>query len=117
MSDEPCTPLTERALDIAVERRAELALVRAAGEIDLCTAPMLAEALGRQRGPVVLDLTRVVFLSAAGVQAILDARLPSLRLVTPRSGRINRVLDLTGLTTCVPRFDTVGEATGGTVGS
>ncbi|GAB3564385.1 hypothetical protein GCM10027445_08110 [Amycolatopsis endophytica] len=114
MSDEPCTPLTERVLDLAVERRRGVAVVSAAGEIDLCSAPGLADALAERSGPVVLDLTRVAFLSAAGVQVMLEAQARGcdLRLVVPRSGRLLRIFDVTGLTAQVPRFDSVVDAVG-----
>ncbi|WP_191247607.1 STAS domain-containing protein [Amycolatopsis deserti] len=108
MSDVPRTPLTERLLDLAVEYRSGASVVRATGEIDLCTAPRLAETLAGQLGPVVLDLTRVAFLSAAGVQAMLDVR--ELRVVAPRCSQVARVLDLTGLTAILPRYETVPEA-------
>ncbi|MEU0513724.1 STAS domain-containing protein [Amycolatopsis sp. NPDC006125] len=112
MSDEPRTPLTERLLDLAVEYRSGAAVVRATGEIDLSTAPRLAETLAEQPGTVVLDLTGVAFLSAAGVQAMLDvrARGRELRLVAPPSCRANRVLDLSGLTSILPRYESVCDA-------
>ncbi|WP_435582041.1 STAS domain-containing protein [Amycolatopsis thermoflava] len=112
VSDEPRTPLTERLLDLAVEYRSGMSVVHATGEIDLSTAPRLAEALAEQPGTVVLDLTRVAFLSAAGVQAMLEVRGRGreLRLVAPRSCRADRVLDLTGLTSILPRYESVCEA-------
>ncbi|OXM66676.1 MULTISPECIES: STAS domain-containing protein [Amycolatopsis] len=112
MSDVPRTPLTERLLDLAVEYRSGACVVRASGEIDLCTAPRLAEALAGRPGPVVLDLTRVAFLSAAGVQAMLDVRDRELRVVAPRSSQPARVLGLTGVTAVLPRYETVCEALG-----
>ncbi|WP_431921301.1 STAS domain-containing protein [Amycolatopsis tucumanensis] len=112
MSDEPRTPLTERLLDLAVEYRSGAAVVRATGEIDLSTAPRLAETLAEQPGTVVLDLTRVAFLSAAGVQAMLDvrARGRELRLVAPPGCRANRVLDLAGVTSVLTRYESVCDA-------
>ncbi|NIH81995.1 STAS domain-containing protein [Amycolatopsis viridis] len=114
VSDEPCTPITERLLELAVEHRPEVSVVHAAGEIDLCTAPRLAETLAGQPGPVVLDLSRVGFLSAAGVQVVLDvcARGCQLCLVAPRGTQVCRVLDLTGVTAVVSRFEELADALG-----
>lgn len=114
MSDERCGPLTERLLDLTVERRRGTPVVSAAGEIDLSTAPRLARVLGEQAGPVVLDLTGVEFLSAAGVQVLLDVRGRGrdLRVVLPRSCLAHRVLELTGVEEAVARYDTVADAVG-----
>jgi len=81
----------------------DAAWVRVTGELDIATAPQLAEMLGRaeercQR--MVLDLRQVTFMDASGVHVILDAALRAnaagRRLVLVRGpSQVDRVLDLT----------------------
>jgi anti-sigma B factor antagonist len=97
------------ALRLSVERPAAGALVvRAAGEIDIATAPallrVLAEATGQARsGEVaVLDLTEVSFLNSTGLGALVAARRDaegrgvSWRLCGLQPA-VQRVLELTGI--------------------
>jgi anti-anti-sigma factor len=82
--------------------------VTAAGEIDLCTAPALSQALEKALSgapsQVDVELSGVSFLDASGVSAILQcwdrAELVGvrLRLLRPRPF-VRRVLDLTEVTT------------------
>jgi anti-sigma B factor antagonist len=79
-----------------------VAWVRVTGELDIATAPQLAQMLGRaeercQR--VVLDLRQVAFMDSSGVRVILDANLRAnaagRRLVLVRGpSHVDRVLDL-----------------------
>ncbi|WP_199439818.1 STAS domain-containing protein [Umezawaea beigongshangensis] len=63
-------PLTTRR----VQYRPDLLVVSAQGEIDLLTAPRLARALdGDLPALVVVDLTRVTFLTAAGIGVLIEA--------------------------------------------
>lgn len=43
------------------------------GEIDLCTAPLVRNALDGVDGNVLIDLSRVEFLALAGVHVLRDA--------------------------------------------
>jgi anti-sigma B factor antagonist len=80
----------------------DAAWVRVTGELDIATAPQLAEMLGRaeercQR--VVLDLRELTLMDSAGVHVILDATLRATaagrRLVVVRGPwNVDRVLDL-----------------------
>ena len=61
---------------VALERRGERTLVRAAGELDAETAPQLERALGAVQAPgrhVVLDLRDVRAADANGLRAVLHA--------------------------------------------
>jgi anti-anti-sigma factor len=48
--------------------------LRIAGEVDMVTAPQLAEALGSLEGsgPVTLDLSEVTFMDSSGLHVIED---------------------------------------------
>jgi anti-anti-sigma factor len=77
--------------------------VTVCGEVDIATAPKLAETLVQfANGPVIVDLTDVTFFDASGVGALIAAR----RHIERRSGRliventsaaVRRVFDIVGL--------------------
>ena len=80
----------------------DAAWVRVTGELDIATAPQLAEMLDRAEESsqrVVLDLRPVTFMDSAGVHVILDAnvraRAAGRRLVLVRGPcQVDRVLEL-----------------------
>ncbi|MHB8659360.1 MAG: STAS domain-containing protein [Solirubrobacteraceae bacterium] len=81
----------------------DAAWVRVTGELDLATAPILAQALSQaeeRAQRVVLDLRELTFMDCSGVRVILDASHrataagPGLVLVRGPS-HVDRVLDLT----------------------
>jgi len=84
-------------LRIAIYREAETTIVAPAGEVDLFTAPLLAQTLDRVDGDVVVDLRDVEFLDARGLHAIVerDGRGGRVSVVRGRPD-INRVFELTG---------------------
>ncbi len=78
----------------------DAAWVRVTGELDMATAPQLAEMLGRaqESSPrLVLDLRQVTFIDSAGVHVILTANVRAIaagrRLVLVRGpSQVDRVL-------------------------
>jgi anti-anti-sigma factor len=108
---------------LRVHQRLEgLAVVlRTSGEIDMSTAPVLADEFetaltsATAPAPVVADLSDVTFLSSAGLAVLLDARKrcsaggTPLRLVA--TGRpVLRSLEVAGLLELLPVYPTVAEA-------
>jgi anti-sigma B factor antagonist len=108
---------------LRVHQRLEgLAVVlRTTGEIDMSTAPVLADEYTQAidtataPAPVVVDLTAVTFLSSAGLAVLLDARarcvaagVPLLVVATGRP--VLRSLEVAGLTELLPVYATVEEA-------
>jgi anti-anti-sigma factor len=81
----------------------DAAWVRVTGELDIATAPQLAEMLGRAEERcrrIVLDVRQVTFMDSSGVHVILDANVRAnaagRRLVLVRGpSQVDRVLDLT----------------------
>lgn len=63
---------------VAVEECAGGFTLHVTGELDLCSAPILADAVGgielNGRRSVVLDLTKLRFCDASGVSAVLTAQ-------------------------------------------
>src|SRR5262245_32824538 len=83
-------------------------VVRAGGELDMLTAPVLsrqlelAEAIVVPPAPVVLDLTRITFLSSAGLSVLLShhkrcVALGSKLRIVASTRAVIRPLTLTGL--------------------
>jgi anti-sigma B factor antagonist len=59
-------------LSIKITRHVHTTVVAPSGDLDIVTAPRLAEALDRVEGDVVIDLRDVTFLDARGLRLILD---------------------------------------------
>lgn len=82
------------------------AIVAAAGQVDLATAPRLAEALAQAQaggiGETVLDLTAVDFLDSVGVGVLVEAAVAARQRgaalsVRGATGWVARVLEITGV--------------------
>jgi anti-anti-sigma factor len=54
-------------LSIAVERHEQRMLIRLRGELDMVTAPALAEVLSRSNSEIVVDFADLTFLDASGL--------------------------------------------------
>jgi anti-sigma B factor antagonist len=96
-------------------------VLRTTGEIDMSTAPVLADELteaiatGTAPAPVVADLSDVTFLSSAGLAVLLDARARCEQAGTPlrlvaTTRPVIRSLQVAGLTELLPVYPTVTEA-------
>lgn len=104
--------LAERMLSVEVVRSSpSVSVVRPDGEIDMLTAPLLAERVGAEFASgydVVLDLGGIDFLGSHGVATMfdLDGRATgygrALHLAGTPSPGIARVLQLTGLAQVKP---------------
>jgi anti-anti-sigma factor len=101
--------------------RPNVCLVELAGELDAATAPVLAEYLRSQTAAtpthLLLDLTAVTFLAAAGVTLIVNALRNDqgihgeLHLVgTTDNPLAERVLNLTGVRALLPGHHNVEHA-------
>lgn len=111
-------------LVVEIETADASVLVRAIGEIDLSTAPLLSDRLIEAAavvppdGAVVLDLTPVEFLGSAGLAVLLDhhQRLDAvgvpLRLVVT-GGAVARVFEITEVTKVLRVFETIEAAVSG----
>jgi anti-sigma B factor antagonist len=93
--------MPDEQLTVAISRARGATVLVVAGELDLASAPVLEEALGRAGsatdGLVVLDLARLEFIDVAGIHVLIrwSERLSELgkRLVLINVGeRLERVL-------------------------
>jgi anti-anti-sigma factor len=115
------TPVVRRNdLSLHTESYADdVTIVSVTGEIDLRTASPLARVMAAQNRPVlVVDLTGVRFLAAKGLTVLLNAALEAAAggrafgVVAP-PGPATRALTVSGLTTAILLYATVGEAVRG----
>jgi anti-anti-sigma factor len=100
--DAPPSPLT-----VTLAEDGGVAVVRAAGELDLATAPQLVRAIATAAGGpsprVLVDLAAVGFCDSAGLRALLgaarevEARAGRLVVAVEPGGTLERVLDIAGL--------------------
>ena len=107
-------------LTVRTERLGATVLVVVGGEIDLLTAPRVreagTEALREQPTRLVLDLTEVVFLASAGLEAMVSLHeaagdAAELRVVAGGTATL-RPLEITGLTDLLDVYHTREEALG-----
>jgi anti-sigma B factor antagonist len=93
---------------LQIQEREDLEHIRPVGEIDLCTAPVLREALAdterRQVRNVLVDMSEVQFLALVGVQV--------LRSAAERSAAEHRRLVLAAPTQPVQRVLSLADVTG-----
>lgn len=112
-TSDPATS-TPPEVRVDLEERADAAVLRVAGELDMLTTPRLEEAIrdALETGParLVVDLTGVTFLASPALTALVVAHRSSgertsLRVVP--GGRANhRLLELTGLTDYLALYPT-----------
>ena len=96
------------ALGVEVVRRGRRAHVTVRGELDIAGAPALERALVEQTRmgrTVVLDLRELTFIDVTGLRLLLrtiaDARRDGIEFAVVAGPRVERLLDLCGLT---PQF-------------
>ncbi|HEY0454364.1 STAS domain-containing protein [Actinophytocola sp.] len=93
----------------------DLTVIRASGEVDLLTAPLLRDELASHAPAMVLDLTQVEFLAAVGLAELLAAadaaRADGRRFgVVGARGATRRALDVSGVAELVPCYPTLADA-------
>lgn len=113
-------------LSVEVVERPGVLVVAVDGEIDIATAPRLraavADALARLDGRrLVVDLRKVGFLGACGLQLLVDVAAEAgrhdgaapLRVVVTDAAQVIRPITLGGLTTMLALHPSVDSAAAG----
>ncbi|MET0233378.1 MAG: STAS domain-containing protein [Kibdelosporangium sp.] len=93
-------------------------LLRLRGDVDLATAPLFQRAVEQQvaqRQKFVVDMDGVDFLSSAGLAVLVDLRQQMADqdlgwAVVASRATVTRPLEITGLSTILPIFDSVPAA-------
>jgi anti-sigma B factor antagonist len=118
MSNAPVTPGDQFGVSVDVEHRGPAVVLRVAGELDMLTAPTLAEACARElarRPPVlVIELTGVTFLASVGMSAIVAAHEAGgehtkVRVVTDNRDTL-RPIRVTGLDSLLAIYPALSAA-------
>jgi anti-anti-sigma factor len=117
LTDLPVAPVAN--LTWALERTSQAMLVRAVGEVDLATLPMLwsnLKAMLEDNLNVVIDLTGIEYIDACGIQAFLDIhRLfvqSGQRFVLAQPTRLFSTMlrEIAGFENAIPFFTSVAAA-------
>ncbi|MFG3521337.1 STAS domain-containing protein [Nocardia nova] len=89
-------------------------VVVAAGEVDSHTAPRLdtavQEAVTRQPGQLIVDLSAVEFFDSSGMNVLVRALRQAGRVLVVAPRPVRRVVEVTGLSTVFALFDDVDAA-------
>lgn len=108
----------DEALTVLIRHRPDFVLVTVAGEVDLTTAPLLRvrlTELAASGGPVVVDLSRVGYIDAAGlgvlahIASLATVYGGTLRVATAQP-RVRMLFSISGLERHVGLAWSVGEA-------
>jgi anti-sigma B factor antagonist len=108
-------------LSVSRQTNSDFVIVTAAGEVDMLTVGRLRSAVAEGlREPVgrrlIVDLTRVTFLGANGLIALVEAATEArrhhepLRIVVDHQRQVVRPLQITGLDRVLALYDTVEDA-------
>lgn len=111
-------------IDIRVDTKTvgEWAVVEVEGEVDVFTAPKLREQIiglvsaGKER--IVVNLAKVGFMDSTGLGVLVGGlkrvkERDGMLALAGAHGTVLRVLNVTGLNTIFPLFDSVEKATAG----
>jgi anti-anti-sigma factor len=98
--------MDEELLTVTTTRDGDRATVALAGELDVNSAPLVGEELGRLAeddvSSVIVDVSRLTFVDSTGLRVILAGRerlqtIGATLVLDGASGVVERVLEMTGL--------------------
>jgi anti-sigma B factor antagonist len=106
--------------EVSVERSGRTAIVRLAGELDLATAPELADVLHGLEPPcerIILDVTGLEFIDSTGLRlAVIEQDRAAVDgfefVIAGAAGPVLKVLRLTGLDVTLPLAPDVASVLG-----
>ncbi len=107
------------SLTVQTEQHGDLIVVSVAGELDLATAPQLADQLtdllDKGRNRLVFDLSGLSFCDSTGLSVFVRARNSCdetgglVRLAAPQRA-VRRILEVSGLVEVLPTYASVADA-------
>jgi anti-sigma B factor antagonist len=111
-------PTRSGAVGITVDWLGRIAVVAVSGDVDMLTAPKLAEAITaaalQEPAALIVDLSGVRFLASAGMAVLISAHqalAPPSRFGVVADGPVTgRPLTLVGVDTIVAVYPTLAEA-------
>jgi anti-anti-sigma factor len=101
----------EREFSVSTGVREGFQIIVVRGELDELTVPELEDAIatGPDGRPVIVDLSHLVFISSAGIHALLRDRPVKLALVCP-PGNVMRLFDIVRANDRVAMFENMDAA-------
>ncbi|MEV0584554.1 STAS domain-containing protein [Nonomuraea sp. NPDC050310] len=110
----------EAGFSVDIDRRDGVFLLRLRGELDMMSAPTLHDCLGAvlevsRKPAVVIDVAELAFCDSSGLAALLGAQRVTeatggCMALSAVTGRLSRLLQLTGLEERFYVFSTTREA-------
>ena len=107
-------------MEITLKKDGEKAVASIKGQLDTLTTPefkkALLELIDNGERKIILDFSELDFISTDGLSGILvlvrrmKVEKGELSVAVLR-GQVKKVLDISGLSSCIPVFDTVATAT------
>ena len=121
MFKPPELTLTEPSFELRLSQTAETLVVGVVGEVDMATAPELAQAvdaevLNESVRRVVVDLTDVTFLDSSALNALvqgqreLTERKIVFRVVSPADQNVRRIFEIAQLAVPLGVVDSLDDA-------
>lgn len=121
MFKPPKLTLTEPSFELRLSQTAETLVVGVVGEVDMATAPELAQAvdaevLNESVRRVVVDLTDVTFLDSSALNALvqgqreLTERKIVFRVVSPADQNVRRIFEIAQLAVPLGVVDSLDDA-------
>ena len=121
MFKPPKLILTEPIFELRLSQAAETLVVEVVGEVDMATAPELAQAidaevLNESVRRVVVDLTDVTFLDSSALNALvhgqreLTERKIVFRVVSPADQNVRRIFEIAQLAVPLGVVDSLDDA-------
>lgn len=122
MVEHSGNPIEPAAFDIGRHQTGHAVVLSVAGEVDMLTAPQLAEAintaLAARPEALIVDLSKVEFLASAGMTVLVTAQAevkPPTRFAVVADGpATSRPIQLMGIDTVLPLYSTLDSALSGT---
>jgi anti-anti-sigma factor len=121
MVEQSGSPIDPTAFEVGKHQAGQATVLTVSGEVDMLTAPQLAEAIhnalaGRPEA-LVVDLSKVEFLASAGMTVLLTAQadvVPPTRFAVVAEGpATSRPIKLMGIDTVLPLYSTLDSALSG----
>ncbi|MDT5347512.1 MAG: hypothetical protein QOH91_799 [Mycobacterium sp.] len=121
MVEQSGSPIDPTAFEVGKYQAGQATVLTVSGEVDMLTAPQLAEAIhnalaGRPEA-LVVDMSKVEFLASAGMTVLVTAQadvVPPTRFAVVAEGpATSRPIKLMGIDTVLPLYSTLDSALSG----
>jgi anti-sigma B factor antagonist len=121
MVEQSGNPIEPTAFEVGKHQAGEAVVLSVSGEVDMLTAPQLAEAihnaLASAPEALIIDLSKVEFLASAGMTVLVTAHadvVPPTRFAVVADGpATSRPIKLMGIDTVLPLHSTLDSALSG----